>query len=101
MYSIFTVLPAAITPNLHRSKNDIGSVSLRIDPIGRLRSNFQLQLHSKCQIEFSRISRISSLSNEQSIGEGDLEEESVDELRVPNNWLDPSKAMEVLYFFFL
>lgn len=109
MGSVFFSVPMVITPSLCSTKIDIGYVNnphLGMGTVVGLSCNSQLPFPRKCRIRCSRISRILSLSHGQTTGEGNSEEEedeSVDELRVPNHWLHPSKALEVniYYIFFL
>lgn len=100
MGSVYFSVPMVITPSLCSKKIDIGYVNnphMGMGLVVGLSCNSQLPFPSKCRIQCSRILRIFSLSHGQTAGEGNSEEEeeSVDELRVPNHWLDPSKAVEV------
>lgn len=94
MGSVFFTVPMVITPSLRNPRIDVGKVNPHMGAVIELSCNSQLPFPRKCRIRCSRISRILSLSHGQTTGEGNQEEESVDELRVPNHWLYPSKAVE-------
>ncbi|KAL3626032.1 hypothetical protein CASFOL_029581 [Castilleja foliolosa] len=56
-------------------------------------ANFQLCSHLKFGVKFSKNSRKIAYSSSPSNG-GDDEQNSLQELRVPSHWLEPSKASE-------
>ncbi|XP_027149472.1 uncharacterized protein LOC113749804 [Coffea eugenioides] len=66
----------------------------KIGNSGSLNLYFKPKFHHKHELRLSRFPSLLSPSNTQYNIEGDPEEDSVQHLRVPSSWLDPSQALE-------
>ncbi|CDP03554.1 unnamed protein product [Coffea canephora] len=66
----------------------------KIGNSGSLILYFKPKFHHKHELRLSRFPSLLSPSNTQYNIEGDPEEDSVQHLRVPSSWLDPSQALE-------
>ncbi|KAI3460842.1 hypothetical protein Pfo_017505 [Paulownia fortunei] len=79
--------PTLVNPVINRTgMHKFAKIELRS-------TNFQFCRHQRIGVRFSKLPRKFSYSSSQSDG-GEDQQNSLQELRVPSHWLEPSKASE-------